>query len=208
MEAARAGEAGAGFAVVADEVRNLAIRAAEAAKNTTNLIEGTIKKIKEGTEQVNKAGDAFQLVATSTAKMGELVGEVAAASTEQAQGIDQVNKAVAEMDKVVQQNAANAEESAAASEELNAQAEQMKSYVNDLVAVVGGNGKKAAGGRLRLTAKSKMHTNHPENISESPRTAKNVSVRQKGNGKALGMYKGMEMRPEQVIPFEEELKDF
>src|SRR5208283_4326255 len=65
VEAARAGDAGAGFAVVADEVRNLAMRAAEAAKSTTNLIEGTIKKIKEGTEQVNKAGDAFQLVAGS-----------------------------------------------------------------------------------------------------------------------------------------------
>ena len=153
VEAARAGEAGAGFAVVADEVRNLAIRAAEAAKNTTTLIEGTIKKIKEGTEQVNKAGEAFQLVAASTGKMGELVGEVAAASSEQAQGIDQVNKAVAEMDTVVQQNAANAEESAAASEELNAQAEQMKKYVTDLVAVVGGSGNKESGGGVLVKAK-------------------------------------------------------
>jgi methyl-accepting chemotaxis protein len=208
VEAARAGEAGAGFAVVADEVRNLAIRAAEAAKNTANLIEGTIKKIKEGTEQVNKAGDAFQLVATSTGKMGELVGEVAAASSEQAQGIDQVNKAVAEMDKVVQQNAANAEESAAASEELNAQAEQMKSYVTDLVAVVGGKGKKASSGRLRLTAKRRVDANIPQIISESPWTAKNLPLRQKGNGKALGTSKAMEVRPEKVIPFEEELKDF
>ena len=152
VEAARAGEAGAGFAVVADEVRNLAIRAAEAAKNTSNLIEGTIRKIKDGTEQVNKAGDAFQLVSTSTSKMEELVGEVAAASNEQAQGIEQVNLAVTEMDKVVQQNAANAEQSAAASEELNAQAEQMKSYVRELVAVVGGNERKTAGGRKRPTA--------------------------------------------------------
>lgn len=141
VEAARAGEAGAGFAVVAGEVRNLALRAAEAAKSTANLIEGTIEKIKEGTEQVDKAGNAFQLVAARTGKMGELVGEVAAASSEQAQGIDQVNRAVAEMDKVVQQNASHAEESAAASEELSAQAEQMRNYVTELVAVVGGSGK-------------------------------------------------------------------
>ena len=208
VEAARAGEAGAGFAVVADEVRNLAIRAAEAAKNTANLIEGTIKKIKEGTEQVNKAGDAFQLVATSTTKMGELVGEVAAASGEQAQGIDQVNQAVAEMDKVVQQNAANAEESAAASEELNAQAEQMKSYVNELIAVVGGNEKKAAGKSLRRTTGSKVNTNHPQIISESPRTIKNLLIRQKGNGKALGMSKAREVAAEKAIPFEDELGDF
>jgi methyl-accepting chemotaxis protein len=76
--------------------------------------------------------------------MGELVSEIAAASNEQAQGIDQVNRAVGEMDKVVQQNAANAEESAAASQEMSAQASQMKNYVKDLVAVVGGNEKKHA----------------------------------------------------------------
>jgi methyl-accepting chemotaxis protein len=209
VEAARAGEAGAGFAVVADEVRNLAIRAAEAAKNTANLIEGTIKKIKEGTEQVNKAGDAFQLVSTSTAKMGELVGEVAAASSEQAQGIDQVNQAVAEMDKVVQQNAANAEESAAASEELNAQAEQMKSYVNDLVAVVGGNEKKGVGGRFLSRSKKKEGRQDLENVSESLRSTKNVSqAGKKGNGKALGTPRANGMRSDRVIPFDEKHEDF
>ena len=210
VEAARAGEAGAGFAVVADEVRNLAIRAAEAAKNTTNLIEGTIKKIKEGTEQVNKAGDAFQLVAASTTKMGELVGEVAAASNEQAQGIDQVNKAVAEMDKVVQQNAANAEESAAASEELNAQAEQMKTYVTDLVAVVGGSGGKD-GGSLLSRVKRKKDRQNAENLPELRRTTPGVGLaRNKGNGKTPVTRKtgAGEARPDRVIPFDEELGDF
>jgi methyl-accepting chemotaxis protein len=211
VEAARAGEAGAGFAVVADEVRNLAIRAAEAAKNTTNLIEGTIKKIKEGTEQVNKAGEAFNLVATSTAKMGELVGEVAAASNEQAQGIDQVNKAVAEMDKVVQQNAANAEESAAASEELNAQAEQMKSYVTDLIAVVGGNGKKTARRGLPGTAKKRIdHQNAGSSKSKSVLSIQHPEhTISGGNGKDSAGLSQRRLRPDQVIPLgDEELRDF
>ena len=80
-------------------------------------------------------------MADQSSKVGELVAEIAAASNEQSQGIDQVNKAVAEMDKVVQQNAANAEESASASEEMNAQAEQMKQSVNVLIAMVGGKGR-------------------------------------------------------------------
>lgn len=138
VEAARAGEAGAGFAVVADEVRNLALRASEAAKNTAELIEGTVKRVNDGTDLVEKTNSEFTKVAESATKVGELVSEISAASTEQAQGIDEVNKAVTEMDKVTQQNAANAEESASAAEELTSQAEEMKGYVNELVALVGG----------------------------------------------------------------------
>ena len=126
VEAARAGEAGAGFAVVADEVRNLAMRASDAAKNTAALIEGTVKKVKDGSELVATTNSAFSQVAESSAKVGDIVSEIAEASKEQSSGIEQVNIAITEMDKVVQQNAANAEESASASEEMSAQAEQLK----------------------------------------------------------------------------------
>lgn len=138
VEAARAGEAGAGFAVVAEEVRNLALRAAEAARNTSGLIEGTVKHIREGSEMVLCTNGAFKEVAVSASRVGELVSEIAAASQEQAQGIDQINRAVAEMDKVTQLTAANAEESAAAAEEMNAQAQQMKHIVTVLVDIIGG----------------------------------------------------------------------
>ncbi|MFH0728806.1 MAG: methyl-accepting chemotaxis protein [Pseudomonadota bacterium] len=139
VEAARAGEAGAGFAVVADEVRNLAMRAATAAKDTATLIEDTVKEVKSGSGLVTKTSEALGAVAESALKVGELVGEIAAASHEQSEGIEQVNKAVAQMDKIIQQNAANAEESASASEELSAQAEQMKGYVEEMVVLVDGN---------------------------------------------------------------------
>jgi len=138
VEAARAGEAGAGFAVVADEVRNLALRAADAARDTAALIAGTAGRIKEGSSLVGRTNQAFTEITTATAKVSDLLGEIASASTEQAQGVEQINKAVTEMDKVVQNNAANAEESSSSSEEMRAQAEQMKRLVEDLVAMVEG----------------------------------------------------------------------
>ena len=142
VEAARAGEAGAGFAVVADEVRNLALRAAEAARNTSEMIEDTVNKVMDGSGLVSHTHEAFLQVAQSSKKVAELVGEISAASNEQAQGIAQVNIAVNEMDKVVQHNAANSEEFASASEELNGQARQMKGMVGELVTLIRGkNGK-------------------------------------------------------------------
>ena len=145
VEAARAGEAGAGFAVVAEEVRNLAMRAAESAHTTANLMEGTVKKVKDGTGLMSGTREAFTQLAESAGKVAELLAEIAAASQEQSQGIDQVNKAVGDVDKVTQQNAANAEESSAAAVELSSQAGQMKSMVDELLGLIGGK----AGGAVR-----------------------------------------------------------
>jgi methyl-accepting chemotaxis protein len=136
------------------------MRAAEAAKNTTNLIEGALKQIKEGSGIAEKTRAEFLQVTTGSARMTELVAEIAAASNEQAQGIEQVNKAVGEMDKVVQQNAANAEESAAASEQMNAQAQQMKGFIQELVVLIGGANDRPAASR-------KTHIS--KNISETGR---------------------------------------
>ncbi len=110
VEAARAGEAGAGFAVVADEVRNLAMRATESAKNTSELIDNIVRKVKGGETLVNTTSGAFGQVTATSNKVLDLTGEIAAASKEQSEGINQVNKAVAEMNRVTQQNAASAEE--------------------------------------------------------------------------------------------------
>jgi methyl-accepting chemotaxis protein len=138
VEAARAGEAGKGFAVVAEEVRNLAMRSAEAAKNTSTLIEESVKNSNNGVDIATEVVKVLDEIVGSVSKTTELVGEISAASQEQAQGIDQVNTAVSQMDKVTQQNAANAEESASAAEELSAQAEQMNDAVQELMALVGG----------------------------------------------------------------------
>lgn len=137
VEAARAGETGAGFAVVAEEVRSLALRAADAAKNTASLIEGTVKKVQDGALIVWQTHDAFGQVSGSVAKVGELLREIAVSSTEQALGIEQINKVVTEMDKITQENASGAEEAVSASDELNAQVQEMEVMIRKLTVIVG-----------------------------------------------------------------------
>lgn len=138
VEAARAGEAGKGFAVVAEEVRNLAIRSAEAAKNTSALIEQSVANSQNGVEICGKVKSALNEIVSSISKTTDLVSEIAAASNEQAQGVDQINGAVSQMDKVVQQNAANAEQSASASHELTSQAQSIDRIVDQLAQLVNG----------------------------------------------------------------------
>ena len=210
VEAARAGEAGKGFAVVAEEVRNLAMRSAEAAKNTAALIEGSVKNAKNGVEISTEVSKKLEEIVAHVGKTTDLVAEIAAASTEQAQGIEQINTAVSQMDKVTQQNAAAAEESASAAEELSAQAQQMHTVVQQLVALVDGS----SGQTQTLSSHAA-----PAAAKKSPRLSLtdqtfHLIAEGKGKGKATNTAKSKaapataKPEPSQVIPLEDDFKDF
>ena len=138
VEAARAGEAGKGFAVVAEEVRNLAQRSAEAARNTSSLIEGSQKNSDHGVKVAKEVGGSLGNIIDAVRKVTGLINHISVASGEQAKGAEQINQSMSEMDNSAQQNAANAEQSAAIAEELNAQAVELKRALKDLQSVVVG----------------------------------------------------------------------
>ena len=203
VEAARAGDAGKGFAVVAEEVRNLAQRSAEAAKNTSAMIEESVNNANNGVQISREVSDSLKDIAEAARKVNALVAEIASASNEQAQGIEQVSTAVAQMDQVTQANAANSEESASASEELSAQAVEMNRMVRELVAMVGG-----AGNGARASARKPLGGGHA-----APRQKSLALVRPASRSKALAPTGGSDkhtiVKPHDVIPLDEEdLKDF
>jgi methyl-accepting chemotaxis protein len=130
VEAARAGKHGKGFTVVAEEVRNLAQKSAEAAKETAEMIESSIKKTEVGTRIALETSKALEEIVVNITKMSDVVGEIASASKEQEQGISQINQGLSQVDQVTQQVTANAEESASASEELSSQASQLRGMLD------------------------------------------------------------------------------
>ncbi|MBD3293852.1 MAG: hypothetical protein GF393_13090 [Armatimonadia bacterium] len=195
VEAARAGEAGAGFAVVADEVRNLAMRAADAAKNTAELIQNTINAVNNGSQLTKTAQEGFKENTELSNKVRKLIDEIAAASAEQSQGLDQINSAVSQMDTVTQTTAANAEESASSSEELTSQASELNTMVDMLINIVGGEsrGNGAATVKPAVTA------------SASPRPTSN----QKPLSLAAGQKHSMEpSHAEDIIPLDDSFESF
>ncbi|MGC9195765.1 MAG: methyl-accepting chemotaxis protein [Syntrophobacteraceae bacterium] len=207
VEAARAGEAGAGFAVVAEEVRNLAMRAAEAAKNTSDLIEGTVKRIKEGAGIVEKTSKEFSEVTVSVGKSGELIDEIAVASQEQGRGIEHINIAVNELSRLIQQNAANSEETAAASHEVNAQVKRLDNFLEAVVKLV--EGMTVGGNTVKRPEPSKSEAKKAPVAKKTDRRADMLSrigaAPGGGNGKA--QHRSVENHktaPEQVIPFDDD----
>ncbi|MGD8564185.1 MAG: methyl-accepting chemotaxis protein, partial [Desulfarculaceae bacterium] len=172
--------------------------------NTQQLIEGNIKNIQDGSGLVATTDEAFSKVQESSTKVAELVGEIAAASQEQAQGVDQINQAALDMDKVTQQVASSAEESAAASEELSSQAETMNGMVSALAALVyGSNGHESqnAAGMQQLATPKRHLLPLPAN-----------KVKKAGKAEANKAEANNLVRPQDALPLDEkddsDFKDF
>jgi methyl-accepting chemotaxis protein len=165
VEAARAGEHGRGFAVVADEVRNLARRSGDAAKSTTQLISGSIERIKRGVTITEETSGVLDSINESVRKVSELLNEISIASDEQALGIEQVNTAVMRLDHVTQENTAKVDEGAVTSRNLSGQADQLRRMISELVNIIGGrrNGAISSAGSRKpaeLSAPSPQRRNH------------------------------------------------
>ena len=198
VEAARAGDAGKGFAVVAEEVRNLAMRSAEAAKNTAQLIEDAVKNAEGGVALNAEVLGKLTEISEKIVKVGTVMTEIAAASDQQRQGVDQITTAVEQMNGVTQQAAANSEESAATAAELNSQADQMRGMVEQFSLSDAGSRRKP-----EVASRSNGALRRP---AHGP--AKQSSRSTNGNGPSRGHATPRRaLVPSEVIPFSDE-RDF
>jgi methyl-accepting chemotaxis protein len=200
VEGARAGEAGKGFTVVAEEVRNLAQRSAQAAKDTATLIEESIEKSTVGSRNLGLVAEAIKTITVSATQAKTLVDEVNLGSAEQARGIDQIAKAITQMEQVTQTTAANAEESAAAAEELTAQSETLKDIVETLTAMVGGE--ETTSGHARQTGRGDHTGSTPRRQGES--AAGLAALRKAVSHQSTSVHA---LRKE-AFPLEEQFKEF
>jgi methyl-accepting chemotaxis protein len=200
VEAARAGDAGKGFAVVAEEVRNLAMRSAEAAKSTAQMIEEAVQNAENGVALNQEVRANLEEITKQVRRVSEVMEEIAAASEQQGQGVAQISTAVEQMNQVTQQNAANSEESASAAEELSAQAETMQTLVGTF--------------RLtnRIASASTLRARAPRNPNKSsglksrvqpPQSARVLPIELQGNGHDHASSVGSE----QIIPFDDDDRD-
>ena len=160
VEAARAGEQGRGFAVVATEVRNLASRSSSAAKEIKKLIEDSVLKVEEGSSLVTESGQSLGQIVTAVKRVSDIVGEIAAAGNEQSAGIDQVNKAVMQLDELTQQNAALVEEASAASQSMAEQASTLSSTMQRF-SLGGNDGAVALAAASRVSISDRAKTRRP-----------------------------------------------
>uniref|UniRef100_UPI0035616C44 methyl-accepting chemotaxis protein n=1 Tax=Pontibacterium sp. TaxID=2036026 RepID=UPI0035616C44 len=168
VEAARAGEQGRGFAVVAAEVRNLAQRSASAAKEIKSLINDSVEKVEEGTRLVSDSGSSLDQIVSAVKRVSEIVSEIAAASEEQSIGIEQVNKAIMQLEQVTQQNAALVEEAAASSEAMRDQSQNLNSLIGFFDTGSGG----------RQPASRRAPAGYPEARAERPASRRAPQPRQ------------------------------
>ncbi len=196
VEAARAGEAGRGFAVVAEEVRSLALRSKEAAMKTEVLIKESVRQAEEGEVTAKGVSSKLGEIVTGVTKVTDIVAEISASAKEQSGGIDQVNRAVTEMNKVTQQNAANSEESSSAAAELSSQSEELAAMIGAFQLA---RQTSSAGSHLSAKVDKRLPP-----VSRGQQHATGKNGKNGGNGKSS-------LRPEDVIPLEEEaaaFKDF